>query len=289
MNMIERKKCPCCNDKKFKELYRIPYKDKKISFFLIKYYGKKIIPLLKIISKYHYILIYCINCKFIFQKYIPNKNLMLEIYEKLINPQKSLNKKKNFLMKNFNEYFNEYYAIQNLFKKEPRKIKILEFGSGWGFWSNMGQSLNFNNYVNELSISRIKYLKKQNLKLVHNINKCKLKFDLIYSDQVFEHVDSPFKILQNLKKLLKKNGYILIRFPDSYFFRLKLFQNYFPQNDQAHPLEHINLYSRKSFEIMSNLLELKIVNFDTKYKFDLKKYPRIIKNFFSFNKILLKK
>jgi 2-polyprenyl-3-methyl-5-hydroxy-6-metoxy-1,4-benzoquinol methylase len=285
--MIDRKKCPCCQNKKFKEIYRISYNDRKLSDFLIRYYGKKIIHQLKKLSKYYYILNSCVNCNLIFQKYVPDKKLMFEIYENLIDTEISLNKKKNFCMENFKNYFDEFYAIQNLFEKKPNKVKILEFGSGWGFWSNLGQSLNFNNYVHELSQTRVKYQKK--LKIIKDINKCKLKFDLIYSDQVFEHIINPLETLKTLKKLLKKNGYILLRFPNSYFFKLKLLYSYLPKNDQAHPLEHINLYNRKSFKVMANMLNLKIVNFDTKYNFDLKKYPRILKNFFSFNKILLKK
>jgi len=40
------------------------------------------------------------------------------------------------------------------------------------------------------------------------------KFDIIFSSDVYEHVDDPDLMLQNLHKLLKKNGVISITFPN---------------------------------------------------------------------------
>ena len=87
---------------------------------------------------------------------------------------------------------------------------------------------------------------------------------------------------------MSKNGFMFHRFPSSYLFKNKLNRNYIPKKDCAHPLEHLNIISKKSFLKMckfvnlefSNELMLKNQNFITKIK--------MLKNDFVFNNALLK-
>ena len=39
-------------------------------------------------------------------------------------------------------------------------------------------------------------------------------------------------------------GYILLNFPSSFGFKKKVKNNYTPNKDEAHPLEHLNLFNR---------------------------------------------
>ena len=88
---------------------------------------------------------------------------------------------------------------------------------------------------------------------------------------------------------LNKNGLIFLKFPDSFNFKKRLTKNYTPNKDAVHPLEHVNLFNLKSFEAMTEDLNVSILNIDKYYKFDFLKHLRIIKNFTKFDKILLKK
>ena len=69
----------------------------------------------------------------------------------------------------------------------------------------------------------------------------------------------------------------------------KLKNNYVPNKDAVHPLEHINLFNLKSFKTMTKDLNLSILNIDKYYKFDFLKHLRILKNLAKFDKILLRK
>ena len=287
MSLIARKICPFCNSNKLNNIFSLSYKNKNLTEFLIKYYKNRI-PLKKI-QNYHYNLLKCSDCSGIFQEQIPDNNFAFKLYEKYISYKESLKKKENLNIKDLKKYFNEAQIIEKILKKKPKNISILEFGSGWGFWTNFMRSCNYKVKAFEISNKRISYMKKNNIKVIQNLKSCNEQFDFIYSDQTFEHIPNPRETLKILCGLLKKNGYILLGFPSSFLFSHKININYLPEKDSAHPLEHINLFNRKCLESMTKNIPLKIINFKTKYNFTIKQIISDFKNFFLFNSILLKK
>ncbi|MDA8891135.1 hypothetical protein N9I74_02860, partial [Candidatus Pelagibacter sp.] len=66
MKLIERTKCPICEDNEIISIYKLSYQDTKIKFFLETYYDKKLN--LDLISHNNYNLLECKNCRFIFQE-----------------------------------------------------------------------------------------------------------------------------------------------------------------------------------------------------------------------------
>ena len=241
------------------------------------------------LQKYYYNLIECKNCTGIFQEYIPNDNFSLRLYNKIISVKDSLEKKLNFEHINFKKYFNEARLIGKIISKKPRNISILEFGCGWGFWAKFIKGNNFKVDCFEVSKERINYIKKNNINIIKSLNIKNKKYDFIYSDQTFEHLNNPKKTINILSRLLKKNGHMLIGFPTSFFFKWKLNKNYLPCKDAAQPLEHINLFNKNCLKAMIKKSSLKIVYFKSFYDFSLKNILLDIKNYFIFNSVLLKK
>tara|TARA_Y100000741_G_scaffold295722_1_gene236333 strand:- start:933 stop:1808 length:876 start_codon:yes stop_codon:yes gene_type:complete len=289
MILTQRIDCPCCKKNKFKELFSMSYGHEKMISFLENYYGENIKKYLNDLKNYKYNLIECVNCLTIFQDFIPTDEFSFQLYEEIISSKKSFEKKLNFDSKNFSFYFDEIIALQNLINKKSFSIKVLEFGAGWGTWSIFAKSLNFDIYVNEFSINRKKFLEKNNLKIIEDLNSSEETFDLIYSNQTFEHLNYPRETFNLLYKKLNKNGLIYLKFPDSFFFKNKIKKNYIPCKDAAHPLEHINLFNINSFLSIVSDLNMKVLNLDKHYKFSFKKHLKLIRNLFRFDNILLKK
>ena len=287
MSLIIRKKCPFCKNANFKIIYSLSYKNDRLTSFIKKYYKKKI-PLKKI-NNFNYNLLECKKCTGIFQEQVPNKSFNFSLYENYISYKESLKKKQNFYIKNYKKYFNDATLIQRLFNKKPKNISILDYGSGWGFWSRFINACNFKVKCFEISNRRINYLKKNKISVLKNLIKIKEKFDFIYADQVFEHLLDPKKIIKILDKLLKKKGYMLLGFPSSFLFKYKLNKNYFPSKDCAHPLEHINILNRKCLSFMIKSTSLKIVNFKSTHNFSIKNLISDLRNLLIFNNVLLKK
>ena len=285
MKLIERIYCPVCDNKSLKSIYKLSYQDPKIKKFIDTYYHNRL-PL-NIIAKYDYDLIECQNCKFIFQKFIPDENFSIELYENYISSKESLKKKNDDLINIKRKYQNEINLIKAIFKN--KKINILEFGAGWGFWSAEAKKFGFNVNCLELSKKRVDYMKSKGLNVINSINQNSLKYDLIYSDQTFEHINNPKETLELLNSSLNIGGYIILNFPSSFGFKNKINRSYIPCKDEAHPLEHLNLFNRSSIMSLIKETNLKLINFRSFKNFKLRSFYKDIKNLICFDSVLLKK
>lgn len=284
MKLLERKKCPLCKNLSTHLLYKLSYRDPKLKKFLKEYYNNRL-PV-DLVSRYDYKLMECKYCKLIFQKFIPDKNFMIELYEKFISARDSLIKKKRNIINLKKKYHNELNLVKKIFNNN---VKVLEFGAGWGFWSYEAKKYGFDVSCLELSKNRINFMKNNNLNVIRNLKNKFNKYDFIYSDQVFEHIDNPKQTLELLELSLNRNGYILLNFPSAFCFKSKINNNYLPKKDAAHPLEHINLFNRSSIKFLIKNTNLKIINFRSLYFFNIKNLYKDLKNLFYFDSVLLKK
>lgn len=100
---------------------------------------------------------------------------------------------------------------------------ILEFGCGAGGALEVFKAAGHNVYGIEYSLELINYGKSKGLSNLHygslenfvEANK-QIKFDLIYSNHVFEHVIDPLQYLTNCRQILSVNGFIVCAVPDIY-------------------------------------------------------------------------
>ena len=284
MKLIERTKCPICYCLNYKSLFKISYNDMNVLNFLNEYYsGRMPVNFLK---DYNYELMECINCRLIFQKYIPDDQFSMELYDKIISSEESLKKKLDNKYLNL-QYDNEIKLIKNIFKE--KKIKALEFGAGWGFWASRAIEKGLDVDAFELSNNRISYMKKKGINVIEDLKKNNKQYDFIYSDQTIEHISNPHQIFEEFLSNLKKGGFVLLNYPSSFRFKSKLNNNYIPKKDAAHPLEHLNIFNRRSFKYLIKNYDLELINFKFKFKPSLRNILKDIKNLFYFDKILLKK
>jgi SAM-dependent methyltransferase len=286
IKLKKREFCPFCKNNLYKDLYSLSYNNTLLKKFLIKYYKNN--KLIEYIKNDFYIISECLNCKGLFQKNIPNEKFMHFLYEKLISKEISFNKKINFSTFNYRNILEELTLIEKILKKTSRNISILEFGSGWGFWSRFAKACNFNLTCSELSKIRSKSDNYSNIDVIKDLN-IKKKFDVIYSEQTLEHLENPLATINRFTKLLKKNGIMILKFPTSINFKSKLKKNYIPLKDCAHPLEHINIINRDCFKIMIKKNNVKIINFKSFYNFSMRSFLKDLKNIIFFDNVWLKK
>ncbi len=287
MSLITRTYCPACKGKDFKKLFSLPYQSEKIASFLNNYYKN----LIKISSldTHEYNLMQCLECNLIFQEQIPDDQFSENLYEIFIDANESLSKKDDFNKKFRKKLSFEMQLIKNLFKKDKKDISILEFGAGWGFWSKHAQNYGYKVSAFEVSKKRIDFMKKNNINVISNLTNHNIKYDFIYSEETFEHISHPKDTIIDLSKLLTKDGFILLRFPSSFLFKSKLNKNYVPTSDCAHPLEHINIYNKKSFVGMLKNTNLKSIDFKSRFIFSIGVFLRDLKNLIYFDSVLIKK
>lgn len=258
MKLLERFECPFCMKNKLKSLYKKNYSSTDLSNFIQNYYKSK--ELNETLKNYDYNLIECFNCGGIFQKFIPSAKLSNFLYNEIISTDESYNKKLNYIKNNQKKLDQDFQMISNLFDNKLDKIKILEFGCGWGHWSKFMQTKSLNVITCEFSEKRHLHLTKNGIKNFKFLDEITDKFDFIYSEEVLEHLTSPLDTLNKLNKILKKGGYMFHRFPSSFLFKTKLNKMYIPKKDCAHPLEHLNIINKKSFLKICEMSDLEFCN-----------------------------
>jgi len=118
-------KCKICN-KTGVTIYSKSYNDKKFKLFFSSYYGqKKYKNLKKKLRSTNYELFKCKDCEFVWQKNIPNKKFSIDLYENIIDKDKSLKKSE---LKFYNQKNNNHKEIKkiisNFKKKKNKKIYL---------------------------------------------------------------------------------------------------------------------------------------------------------------------
>ena len=108
-----RQKCKICNQIG-KSIFSKNYNDEVLKLFFINYYGEKKYENFKQkLKQVNYELLKCSNCSFVWQKYSPDENLSLELYENIINHDDSLKKSKT---KFINQKKSNYKEIKKVIK-----------------------------------------------------------------------------------------------------------------------------------------------------------------------------
>ena len=133
-------------------------------------------------------------------------------------------------------FYPNFLLIRRKWKKTlyiPEYIrdgKILEIGSSYGTYLYLLQKLGWNTLGLELNNNAVAYAKKKLNLEVHqtSIENFQIKdyFDIIYMQMVFEHLESPLKVLTKCYNLLKNGGKIIIRIPDINGFEVFLYKEY---------------------------------------------------------------
>lgn len=175
-----------------------------------------------------------------------------------------------------NIYFqNKINKILTLYPKKG--LEILDVGCGWG---NFLQILNNNQlpYLGidvskeAVAICREKTLNCQKVDLINLSRNSRQKYSAITFFQVIEHLKNPLEYLKAAKKLLKKNGILLITTPNN-SSPLRAF--FGPKWSVYNTPSHYFFYSKKSLRRL-----LKMAGFN---KFEVKIDPP---RYFSLNYVL---
>jgi len=123
--------------------------------------------------------------------------------------------------------------------------KVLDIGCGLGFLLS-GISNKWDKYGIEISDYAAKhaaqYGKISNIN-IEDYSTSEIKFDLIVIHHVIEHLNDPEIILQNIYKLLRKNGKLIISTPD---FDCPSARRYKDRYRLLHDKTHVSLFSNDS-------------------------------------------
>ena len=103
---------------------------------------------------------------------------------------------------------------------------------------------------------------------IENANYPNNYFDIIQLKQVLEHIYQPKKLLAEIRRILNKNGILIIDVPNQKGLipKIKILLNY-PNNEYGflQPLRHLYAYTAKSLKYLLEKNNFKIINYFTSY------------------------
>ena len=289
---LRREECPACAADNFKPIYQMPYDQPPIKDYLIDFYSRQGIVEFEYLVGATYALCKCAVCGMIFQRYIPNDDLMKRLYDHWIDPSKAFRQHQQQADLGYYSYFiQEIMQIIAYFQKNPSALSFLDFGMGWGKWAQMVKAFGCDSVGIELSTERIENAKLNGIKVItlNEINE--QRFDFINTEQVFEHIPEPLQTLRHLKTALKTDGILKISVPTANDINRRLNTMDWKaqkgtRNSLNHvaPLEHINYFTRSSLVMMASKAGMEEVFIPLKiqyrYSTDWGGFFKIAKNIF---------
>jgi hypothetical protein len=209
-SFINRTHCPICCCDQLKSLYSADFAERDLKAYLISAYGSTTLDDFQCLAGTRYSLRQCMECDLIFQENIPSPALMSILYEDWIDADKARNQQRTYGIPYYSLYSQDIVQMLAYLGKPPASIKVLDFGMGWGRWALMAKAFGCEVYGVELSGQRIEHAQANGISIIHWQDTLNYEFDIINTDQVFEHLADPVEILTQLKQSLKPGGLLKI-------------------------------------------------------------------------------
>lgn len=263
---LKRSDCPVCQSVKWKPLYQKPYGFEPLRRYLYRTYSALDPETLAPWQDVMYSLVECQECNLIFQEYVPSEGVMNTLYEGWIDPEKALAQQQSYGLSYYSFYSQDILQILAYINRPPASLKVFDFGMGWGKWALMAKAFGCDVYGSELSEQRSRYAAANGIQVLDWSAIPEYSFDLINTDQVFEHLADPVGTLAHLVKALKPEGFIKICVPNSFGIRYRLHKMDWsaPKGslrslNPVAPLEHINCFSLRSLHQLGKEAGLDVV------------------------------
>jgi len=195
-------------------------------------------------------IIQCSKCKHIQLFPIPDYDENRKFYD---NDKMSKNLKINLLKriqeKSQFDLDKDVEIVTNIASKHD---KILEIGSGYGFFLSEMNKRGYDIKGIEISKSRRFASKKISDSVVYDYDLTQSvpdigKYDVVVLFAVMEYISNPIQFLSNIRQLLNKKGKIIIKSPNVEDFQLKLNNNYQSWFWQR---AHINYLTQKILKLI---------------------------------------
>lgn len=201
----------------------------------------------------------CQNCEFVYLNPRLDKQSLFEFYNgpwvKVYNSRKFYNKNEMVEKKNIKDLMEINSIIKN--------GKLLEIGCGDGHFLQMARdNYNYEVFGVELDSETSQYARiKRGLinvktEAFENIKFPENFFDVVYMNDVLEHLQNPFQIIEECQKILKPGGLIVINVPNVDGLIYKFVGE---KHTCVFGFEHLNFFSDKTLSFI-----LAKIGFDVK-------------------------
>ena len=231
-------KCPCCKSENFIDIDLRVDKIDNQSFKYVK----------------------CAGCDVVVSSPIPSDKLLTKVYRDFFNYDwykkvaffKNIQAKKRFWM------LKKYFSTS---------VKHLDVGSNYGYFVNLLRDNGINSYGYDISLTKEQ---KKSPYFYDNLESIKTTFDVITMFHSLEHIPDITSFIERLKKLLNKDGILIIFVPNYQSIGQKIEQKEWVWLQQ--PYIYIWQFSKKNIELFLQRNGFSVIRIWTKDTWDANIY-----------------
>lgn len=210
----ERKSCPVCGSAGHQSLFSCPMTEDPVRAFIKSHYQKQGNVDFSFLEGIDYTLLECENCELIYQRHAPTIVMLDIIYNKMVDQSffRELTTR-NMTIQGFEGIAGEFSVLMSLTGKNPADTQILDYGLGFGRWARVAAAMGAKVFATEISPEKIAYAKKIGVEIIDDGALENLRFDLVHTEQVFEHLTEPAAEFGRLANALKPGGLLKMAVP----------------------------------------------------------------------------
>ena len=171
------------------------------------------------IGKAKFDLVKCENCSLVFVDPLPTKKQRKEMYSKdYFETNKLSGTREKGYMEDKEYYEQDFKKILKIARKYKKGGKFLDIGCAAGYFLNLARKYGYDVYGVEISKFASSFAREKFKLNVFNgeLEDAKFKddyFDVVSAANVLEHVDDPEKFLKEIRRIIKKDGLLIIDVP----------------------------------------------------------------------------
>ena len=265
---LERSHCPACGSRQQAEIYSYPLTASPLREYLLDFYTPQGSINLALLGNAQFTLDECLECGLIYQRFIPNDELMRILYDVWLDPATDYESTEMaYPVQMYVAIAQEITTLIAYLDMRPSQLRFFDFGMGWGKWAIMAKAFGCQSYGHDLSQQRAAHAARHGVTLIDWDDIPNHQFDVISIDQVMEHVAEPAATLAHLKQALKPGELLKFSVPDGSDIKARLAINdwFAPKGSEASlnavaPLEHINCFSFDVIVYMAEKADMEVVS-----------------------------
>lgn len=205
----------------------------------------------------------CNNCTFQFVWPLPTEEELSYIYnEKTLSGENSTINYETYL-RSKNQLTKEYAQVLKILNEFPSKGKLLDVGCAAGFFLNYAKQNNWDVEGVEVSKDLSKFARQELGLNVHtgtlsNVALQPKSYDVVTLIGVIEHLDNPQSVIDNVNRVIKLNGVLIILTENVESFLSKVLKSKW---NGYMPPEHLSYFSKKSIQYLIQSRGFRLVNY----------------------------
>jgi SAM-dependent methyltransferase len=283
-NFLCRENCPVCASPRHEILFQGPLTGPPVRDFIASHYQNQggQIDWSKLEGT-DYVLCDCLDCGLIYQKHVPNEAMLHEIYDVMIGPTFLHESALRWLtVDNFEKIAGELDVLFRILGRKPADIQFLDFGFGHGHWARVAAAMGATVFGTEISPEKITYAKGIGVTALDDTAISDMRFDIIHTEQVFEHLTFPRRDFRRLAQALAPGGIMKVAVPPQknirHLLRRRGMIDWSPapslwnpdstlKNQSRYnayiciePLEHLNAYSSAAMNCLAKENNLRLIS-----------------------------